>query len=95
MARNVIYVEKDGRFEFFGSPSAVYDKYGTDEIGVSIQYLNNTYCKLRKDGKPLEFISPTGFIIRKGEIILKPTETKSENHLGLKKKAMAEYAIKV
>jgi hypothetical protein len=35
----------------------------------------------------LEFISPTGYIIRRGEIILKATESKSENHLGLKKKA--------
>ncbi len=85
MARNVIYLEKDGRFEFYGSPSAVYDRYGTDEIGVTIQYLNNVYCKLRKEGKPLEFVSPTGFIFRKGEIILKPTATKSGNHLGSKK----------
>ena len=92
MARNVLYVEKDGRFEFFGSPSAIFDKYGADEIGVSVKYLNNTYSKLRKDGKPLEFISPTGYIIRRGEIILKPTESKSENHLGLKKKVMAEQS---
>jgi len=87
MARNVIYVEKDGRFEFFGSPSAVFDKYGADEIGVSVQYLNNVYCKLRKDGKPLEYTTPTGYIIRRGEIILKTTSTKSNNHLGLKKNA--------
>lgn len=87
MARNVIYCEKDGNFEFFGSPSALFEKYGTDEIGCSVQYLNNIYSKLRKDGKPLEFVSPNGFIIRKGEIILKPTESKAENHLGLKKKA--------
>lgn len=95
MARNVLYVEKDGQFEFFGSPSAVFDKYGADEIGVSVQYLNNTYSKLRKDGKPLEFISPTGYIIRRGEIILKATESKSENHLGLKKKANAEQSTNV
>lgn len=94
MARNVLYVEKDGRFEFFGSPSAFYDKYGTDEIGVTIQYFNNAFFKMRRDGKPLEFVTPTGFIIRKGEIILKPTESKSENHLGLKKKA-AERADNV
>lgn len=92
MARNVIYCEKDGNFEFFGSPSALYEKYGTDEIGCSVQYLNNIYSKLRKDGKPLEFISPTGFIIRKGEIVLKVTETKSANHLGMKK-ALAEQTI--
>ncbi|MCQ2301425.1 MAG: hypothetical protein MJZ94_02210 [Bacteroidales bacterium] len=89
MARNVIYCEKDGEFEFFGSPSALFERYGAEEIGCSVQYLNNTYSKLRKEGKPLEYKSPTGFIIRKGEIVLKVTETKSANHLG-KKKAMAE-----
>ena len=92
MARNVIYVEKDGRFEFFGSPSAVFEKYGAEEIGVTAPYINNIYCKLRKEGKPLEYISPTGYIFRKGEIILKPTESKSENHLGLKKKANVEQS---
>ena len=84
MARNVIYVEKDGQFEFFGSPSALCDKYGADELGFTAPYINNIFSKLRRVGKPLEFVSSTGYIIRKGEIIQKVIETKSDNHLGLK-----------
>lgn len=87
MGRNVIYLEKDGKFEFYGSPSAIYERHRAEEIGVSVQYLNNIFCKLRKAGKPLEFISPNGYIFRRGEIILKQTESKSQNHLGLKAKA--------
>lgn len=88
MARNVIYVEKDGQFEFFGSPSALCDKYGADELGFTAPYINNIFSKLRRVGKPLEFVSSTGYIIRKGEIIQKVIESKSENHLGLKKQTL-------
>lgn len=84
MARNVIYVEKDGRFEFFGSPTAIIDRYGEKEVGVTAPYLNTVYYKLRKVGKPLEYVTSTGYIIRKGEIQQKPTESKSENHIGRK-----------
>lgn len=90
MARNVIYIEKDGQFEFYGSPSALCDRYGADVLGFTAPYINNVFCRLRKSGKPLEFVSSTGFIVRKGEIIQKVIETKSDNHLGLKKQTLSQ-----
>jgi hypothetical protein len=43
--------------------------------------LNNVFCQLRKAGKPLQYVTKTGFTIRKVEIILKETEGKSKNYL--------------
>lgn len=81
MARNVISLDwKDG-FEFYGSPASLYDNHTEEELGINIHSLNNVFCKLRKEGKPLEYVTKTGFTIRKGEIILKETEGKSKNHL--------------
>ena len=87
MARNVIYLEwKDG-FEFYGSPASMYSKHTDEELGINIHSLNNAFCKLRKENKPLEYVTKTGYIIRKGEIILKETENKSKNYLGKGKTA--------
>ena len=82
MARNVIYLEWKTGFEFFGSPASMYDKHTDEELGINIHSLNNAFCKLRKENKPLEYVTKTGYIIRKGEIILKETENKSKNYLG-------------
>ena len=86
MARNVIYLEWKTGFEFFGSPASMYDKHTDEELGINIHSLNNAFCKLRKENKPLEYVTKTGYIIRKGEIIMKETENKSKNYLGTKKK---------
>lgn len=85
MARNVIYLEWKTGFEFFGSPASMYDKHTDEELGINIHSLNNAFCKLRKEDKPLQIVTKTGYIIRKGEILLKETDSKSKNHLGLKK----------
>ena len=85
MARNVIYLEWKTGFEFFGSPASMYDKHTDEELGINIHSLNNVFCKLRKENKPLEYVTKTGYIIRKGEIILKETENKSKNYLGAKR----------
>ena len=77
MARNVIYLEWKSGFEFYGSPSSMYDKHTDEELGIYIHSLNNVFCKLRKENKPLEYVTKTGYTIRKGEIILKETEGKS------------------
>lgn len=81
MARNVIYLEWKTGFEFFGSPASMYDKHTDEELGINIHSLNNAFCKLRKENKPLEYVTKTGYIIRKGEIILKVTENKSKKKI--------------
>ena len=78
MARNVISLNWKGGFEFYGSPASMYDKHTDEELGINIHSLNNVFCKLRKEGKPIEYVTKTGFTIRKGEIILKETEGKSK-----------------
>ena len=80
MARNVIYLEWKTGFEFFGSPASMYDKHTDEELGITIHSLNNAFCKLRKENKPLEYVTKTGYIIRKGEIILKETEGKQKKN---------------
>ena len=82
MARNVIYLEWKEGFEFFGSPASMYDKHTDEELGINIHSLNNVFCQLRKEGKPLQYVTKTGFTIRKGEIILKETGGKAKNYLG-------------
>ena len=83
MARNVIYLEWKTGFEFFGSPASMYSKHTEEELGINIHSLNNVFCQLRKEGKPLQYVTKTGFTIRKGEIILKETEGKAKNYLGI------------
>ena len=56
MARNVIYLEWKTGFEFFGSPASLYDKYADEELGINIHSLNNVFCQLRKEWKPLQYI---------------------------------------
>ena len=93
MARNVISLDwKDG-FEFYGSPASLYSKHTDTELGMNIHSLNNAFYSLRKEGKPLQIVTKTGFTIRKGEIFMKETEGKlkvnrptfslysTENHL--------------
>lgn len=82
MARNVIYLEWKTGFEFYGSPASMYSKHTEVELGINIHSLNNVFCQLRKEGKPLQYVTKTGFTIRKGEIILKETEGKAKNYLG-------------
>lgn len=84
MGRNVIYCEKDGAFEFYGSTTALSEVHPAEELGINNKSLNNVFGRLNKEGKPLEYISKTGYIIRRGEILQKETESKSLNHLGLK-----------
>lgn len=78
MARNVISLDwKDG-FEFYGSPASLYSKHSDTELGMNIHSLNNAFYSLRKEGKPLQVVTKTGYTIRKGEIIMKETEGKTK-----------------
>ncbi|MBQ3844137.1 MAG: hypothetical protein II817_04045 [Bacteroidales bacterium] len=78
MARNVISLSWNGDFEFYGSPASLYGNHTDEELGINVHSLNDVFCKLRKENKPLEYVSKTGFTIRKGEIILKETGGKSK-----------------
>ena len=84
MARNVIYLERNNTFGFYGSPASLYAFHNEEELGVGIKSLNNVFCQLRKEGKPLQYKTKTGFTIVKGEIRLKKIEGKSRNYLGSK-----------
>ena len=85
MARNVIYIERNNTFEFYGSPASLYAFHSEEELGIGIKSLNNVFARCRKENKPLQYETKTGFKICKGEIRLKEIEGKSKNHLGLKK----------
>lgn len=85
MARSVIYIERNNTFEFFGSPASLYAYHSEEELGINIFSLNNIFTRCRKENKPLQYETKTGFKICKGEIRLKETEGKARNYLGLKK----------
>lgn len=85
MARNVIYLEWKEGFEFYGSPASLFAFHDEEELGIGIKSLNNVFSRCRKENKPLQYETKTGFKICKGEIKLKVIEGKSKNHLGLKK----------
>ena len=70
LGRNVIYVEKDGKFEFFSSPAALESSHPSDELGISRGSLNNLFCKLSKENKPEECRTKNGYLIRRGEIVV-------------------------
>lgn len=85
MARNVIYLEWKEGFEFYGSPASLYAFHDEKELGIGIKSLNNVFAKCRKDNRPLQYETKTGFKICKGAIRQKEIEGKSMNYLGLKK----------
>ena len=78
MSLNVSSLDWNGVFEFFGSPASLYSKHTDTELGMNIHSLNNAFYSLRKEGKPLQVVTKTGFTIRKGEIIMKETEGKTK-----------------
>lgn len=46
--RNVIVLIMEGRYEFYGSPAALYSKHTTDELGITQGGLNNYFCMQSK-----------------------------------------------
>lgn len=69
--RSVIHLELNGKHEYFGSPSSMYDKHTSDELGISQASLNNYFYKLQ-DGAEMIY-SNSKCIIRKGMLYTKPT----------------------
>ena len=70
--RTILHLEINGQHEYFGSPSSLYDKYSSDEIGISQAGLNNYFSQKTKEGNECVYINKK-CIIRKGKIYVKPS----------------------
>lgn len=70
--RTIIHLELNGQHEYFGSPSSLYDKHTSDEIGISQAALNNYFSKKNKNGNGCVYINKK-CTIRKGKIYVKPS----------------------
>ena len=68
--RTIIHLEINGKHEYFGSPSSLFDKHSSDEIGISQSGLNNYFSKMSKEGKEHVYINKK-CTIRKGKIYVK------------------------
>ena len=71
MERTVLHLEIDGRHEYFGSPSSLFDKYTREEVGISQAALNNYFSNLR-DCEEIIYKNKK-CTIRKGTLYVKPT----------------------
>lgn len=69
--RSVIHLELNGKHEYFGSPSSMYDKHTSGELGISQASLNNYFYKLQ-DGVEMVYHN-NRCVIRKGLLYTKPT----------------------
>lgn len=69
--RTIIHLEIDGKHEYFGSPSSLYDKYTSDELGISKASLNNFFSKLSDAAAPI--YTNKYCTIRKGLLYVKPS----------------------
>ena len=71
MERTIVHLEIDGRHEYFGSPSSLFDKYTREEIGIGQAALNNYFSKLGENDEPI--YKNKKCTIRKGALYVKPT----------------------
>ncbi|MDL2306132.1 hypothetical protein LJC72_12490 [Bacteroides sp. OttesenSCG-928-D19] len=69
--RTVIHLQIGDKHEYFGSPSSLYDKHSSEELGISQASLNNYFYKLQ-EGVELIYTN-SKCIIRKGTLYVKPT----------------------
>lgn len=69
--RTVIHLELDGKHEYFGSPASMYDKYTSEQLGISQASLNNYFYKLPVGAELIYTNSKC--TIRKGLLYTKPT----------------------
>lgn len=70
-SRTIIHLEIDGKHEYFGSPSSLYDKYSNDELGISKAALNNYFYKLSDNAA--QIYTNKYCTIRKGMLYVKPS----------------------
>ncbi|MBO5865944.1 MAG: hypothetical protein J6Q73_07850 [Bacteroidaceae bacterium] len=71
MERTIVHLEIDGRHEYFGSPSSLFDKYTREEIGIGQAALNNYFSKLGENDESI--YKNKKCTIRKGALYVKPT----------------------
>ena len=71
MERTIVHLEIDGRHEYFGSPSSLFDKYPREEIGIGQAALNNYFSKLDENEEAV--YKKKKCTIRKGALYVKPT----------------------
>ena len=71
MERTIVHLEIDGRHEYFGSPSSLFDKYTREEIGIGQAALNNYFSKLGEDVEAV--YKNKKCTIRNGALYVKPT----------------------
>lgn len=77
MAKAILVLFEDGRFEFFSRVSSIYDKYTVDEVGIKATSLNNHFSKLPKD-EP-QVYKGKKCIIYRGDIHVAPPMNKKSN----------------
>ena len=71
MERTIVHLEIDGRHEYLGSPSSLFDKYTREDIGIGQAALNNYFSKLGENDEPI--YKNKKCTIRKGALYVKPT----------------------
>ena len=71
MERSILHLEIEGKHEYFGSPSSLFDKYTKEDIGIGQASLNNYFSKLDKNEEAV--YKNKKCTIRKGALYVKPT----------------------
>lgn len=69
--RSIIHLQIGDKHEYFGSPSSLYDKHTSDELGISKASLNNYFSKLSDEDAHI--YQNNRCIIRKGMLYVKPS----------------------
>ena len=77
--RTILHLEMDGQHEYFGSPSSLFDKYTSDELGITQAGLNNYFSKEAKQDNSLTY-SNKQCIIRKGKLYVKDSTRGRKKH---------------
>ena len=71
MERTIIHLQIGESHEYFGSPSSLYDKYTSEELGITQAALNNYFSRLKNS--PEIIYKNKVCTIRKGSLYVKPS----------------------
>ena len=80
--RTILHLEMNGLHEYFGSPSSLFDKYTSDELGITQAGLNNYFSKEAKQDNHLIYTNKQ-CIIRKGKLYVKDSTRGRKKHYDL------------
>ena len=67
--RSIIHLEMNGNHEYFGSPSSLFDKYTSEDLGITQAGLNN-YFSRNSESHIMCYINKK-CTIRKGKLYVK------------------------